>query len=176
MSAMKWRRVTTRGSALLLKIMQGTPVVFTKMAIGSGSISGPEAIQPMIDVVTRVANIPIRQMQMQDGTILFSGSFNNSLITEPFYYREIALFANDPNSGEIMVAYGNADDQADIITPSADGALTERFVTLVLSLDGAATVNVSVASDLYALQSDMDVAEKDIARLQANLFYPHPYK
>ena len=94
----------------------------------------------------------------RNGTsVVATGTFNNEGAAEPFYYREIGLFAQDPTEGEILYMYGNAGESADLI-PAAGTSVVERSVSITTVLDISATLTVSLASGVYALALDITPA------------------
>jgi hypothetical protein len=157
MGAMVHRRITDKGQALLLKVAAGTTLHFTKFEIGSGSVSGADAIPPMTGLVAKVADMPISSVKRADGaTVQVSGAFSGAATASDFYFREIGLYAQDPNDGEILFAYGNAGADADLIPGSPSESMAERLVSMNISVGAGAVVTTQVLSGVYALAADVD--------------------
>ena len=49
-----------------------------------------------------------------DGTVTVGGVFTNDQTNDGFYYRELGLYADDPDEdvGEVLYCYGNCGDLA----------------------------------------------------------------
>ena len=90
-------------------------------------------------------------------------------IQKEFYYREVGLFAQDPDTGkEILYAYGNRNEAAELITPAGLNIITKQLAFIV-SVGDSANVTFMMNADVYALQEDMLGIQSDITTLQANL-------
>ena len=79
-----------------------------------------------------------------------TGVFNNSQTQTGFYYRELGLFAKDPATGaEILFCYGNAEDQAEWISPAGEGSVIEKEVHIVTLVGNATNVTATLKSGIY---------------------------
>lgn len=71
-------------------------------------------------------------------------TLSNADVTTGFYFREVGLFATDPDAGEILYAYANSGSTADYIAPAGDGVIEKTFDTVVVI---GTTSNVSAIID-----------------------------
>ena len=111
-------KLTNAGKALYYDNMAGTQIVFTTIQLGSGNISGP--IAPMTALVTPVVTINAEAKSVSGQYAEISGHFSNAQLTDGFYFREIGVFAADPDypndrGKDILYCYQNAYDTADFI-------------------------------------------------------------
>lgn len=164
--------ITNAGLLLLAKAQAGAELTFTKIVIGSGYLpSGttPRTIEAVIEPVTTL-DIVKKELN-DDRTVTIGGVFTNTEITKEFYYRELALFALDPDIGEILYCYGNAGETAELIPAHGSSTLVEKLVDIVTIIGNAQTVNAFVASGAYASMEVVENAQAaaDAARADINL-------
>ena len=173
MSNLLHNDITKEGVALIAKAMEGKKVEFTKLTVGDGYMPAGVTPNEMTDVVNRLIDIPVNQLKPQTGNaFLVGGSFSNTDLNVGFFYRELGLYANDPDKGEILYAYGNAADQADFISPAADGTLTEKMVSLIVYVGPGVEVTITMGTTAYASQEDFDALELRVDATEENLYPP----
>ena len=108
---------TNKGKILQAKAQTGTPLHFTRIALGDGELQG-QAPQTFNTLVNEKLSVDIIKLVVnEDGTAKVGGGFNNSSLITGFYYRELGLFAQDPDNTdqEILYCYGNAGALAEYI-------------------------------------------------------------
>jgi hypothetical protein len=166
MSTLIHKIITTAGMALIAKAQAGNPITFTKFEIGDGTLPENADIKSMTSLIRKVIGFPVSEKKFSSpAEVVISGSFSNALVTTAFYYRELGLYALDPDIGEIMYAYGNAGAAADQIPPAASGSLSEKMVGVTIYVGEDTNVTVQMQSGVYALQTDMAAAETQISKL-----------
>lgn len=152
-------QVTAVGRALLTKVMDGEPLEFTRIKMGSGSLTDVSADR-LTNLVYTEASIEISQILRGDDYVSIRGIFSNEDVTTGFYWREVGLFAKDPIMGEILFAYANAGSIADYISPATASEIV-RTVVMVVSISNASQITLVVDESLtYATWEDLqDLAE-----------------
>lgn len=130
-----WRSMilTYKGIALQTKIEAGrTTMHFTKMKSGIGSIDNSKELAAYTELagVKQELEIVGIEVQLSEATGLAnvckvtSILYNNNLATgEDYYLRELGLYAEDPDEGEILYAI-TVDDAPDFIPSALSGATT----------------------------------------------------
>ena len=130
-----WRSMilTYKGIALQTKIEAGkTTMHFTKMKSGVGSIDSSKELSNYTDLVDARQELEITKIEVQVSEStgfanvckVTSILYNNSLETgEEYYLRELGLYAQDPDEGEILYAI-TVDDAPDFIPSALSGATT----------------------------------------------------
>ncbi|WP_435522077.1 hypothetical protein, partial [Clostridium neonatale] len=101
--------ITNKGQVLYAKAQAGQELHFTKMMVGSGNLDtrNPATLTALIKPKFDVGIQEITpNTELKTATI--SGTISNSGVTEATYICEIGLFAEDPDEGEILYAYGTA--------------------------------------------------------------------
>ena len=134
--------LTEKGLALQGKALLGDEIVFTKLKIGDGVLPAGITIDELNDLVNPVATLGITRYERATSTsVLVGGYFSNTDIGTAFYYKEIGLFATDPDEGEILYAYGAAVGTPEYIPATSEGQAIEKSVALEVVV--GATENVT---------------------------------
>lgn len=116
-------KITELGQSLYNKAQAGVAINFTKMKIGSGRLSDGQDQTKLTALIDYKYDIPIGSIKqnVQLQVAMIAGYINNSGITTGTYICELGLFAQDPDIGEILYAYTNADDKGDYYAPASSG-------------------------------------------------------
>ena len=157
-------KLTNAGKALYYDNMAGTRIVFTTIQLGSGNISGP--IAPMTALVTPVVTINAEAKSVSGQYAEIAGHFSNAQLADGFYFREIGVFAADPDypndrGKDILYCYQNAYDTADFI-PVASVETVEKNITIPVIIGDAAAVSCTLSRSLIlASMEDLDNHNKN---------------
>ena len=154
--------ITTKGRILQAKAQTGVTLEFTKIQIGNGTLTGQlpgdmtALISPKMDVSITKLNT------LANGKALVGGSFNNSGLAIGFYFKELGIFAQDPDVGEILYCYGNADAAAEYVPADSGGEVFEKYLNAITIVGNASSVTATIDESLvFATQQDLQaVAEK----------------
>ena len=75
-----------------------------------------------------------------------------------FYYRELGLYAEDPDPevGEVLYCYGNCGDLAEWIPPSGGATIVEKTIDIVTAIGTATNVTAYIPADAYATKEDYE--------------------
>lgn len=126
----KKMKMTNAGNTLRLDALGGTPIQFTRLVLGDGQLTTQEPAS-LTKVIHEVYSIPISadRCRVVDGHFEFAGPFDRSQLTAAFRWRELALYAMDPESREeIAFAYGNDYDEGEYVTPDTNGTFVEEEI------------------------------------------------
>ncbi len=146
---------TEKGRALQAKAMAGTPLNFTKIAMGSGSLGGQSQIA-LTNLIEPKVILNISSISRDSNYATVKGIFNNADITTGFYWRELGVFAMDPDAGEILYCYGNAGALAEYIPPQTSEIL-EKVVSLSAIVGNASNVTATInQSIVYASRDEVE--------------------
>jgi len=151
-------QITTKGRALLARVQTGTTINFTRIKMGDGAITN-QVIEDMTDVISQKADLGINDLKvLTGGKAKVQSVFTNQGLSTGFYWREIAVFATDPDnsSAEIMYCYGNAGALAEYI-PAQGSEILERFISLLTIISNASSVTATIDQSLvYVSKLDFD--------------------
>lgn len=149
-------RFTDAGKALQLRALDGEEIRFTKIQMGSGTL-GETSYKTFNALLEPKVTIPITDISVSNGYAAIRGYFNNEKLTEGFYYRELGLFAKDPDddTNEILYCYGNSGEKSGYID-EPDSRLIERSIKIIAVVDDAENVSAVInGSAVYVDFTDM---------------------
>uniref|UniRef100_A0AAU8B8V3 Ig-like domain protein n=1 Tax=Dulem virus 34 TaxID=3145752 RepID=A0AAU8B8V3_9CAUD len=157
-------KLTSAGEALYYKNLAGQQIKFTTIQMGSGSLTGSlKALTALVSpVVTLAAAVTNNSGQYAD----ISGKFSNAELAEGFYWREIGVFAADPDypddrGRDILYCYQNAYDAADLI-PVASVETVEKNISIPIIVGDAENITCTLSKSLiYASMKDLEDHDAD---------------
>ncbi|MEC2128124.1 phage tail protein [Brevibacillus centrosporus] len=177
--------LTELGLALLTKAQTGaTRIQFTRIGIGDGYPIEDQS--ELTELVHEVLSLDILELKItEDGQSQVTSTLSNKDLAAGIYVREIGLFANDPDEGEILYAVANAGALADYIPPSNGIDIVEEifhFITVIGTaedvtavIDEKALVTVDTFSahvndaSIHVTSEEMDLVNRRITRIEAYL-------
>ncbi|MCP3921895.1 MAG: hypothetical protein GY714_04840 [Desulfobacterales bacterium] len=145
--------ITTAGKALIAKAQTGVVIDFTKVEIGrGGSGESPADSTNLLEHVS--TNVKIQQKEYIQGTgnAKVTITYTNESLSEGFSVKEIGLYANDPDVGEILFLYCYSSD-ADFL-PAESYAVVEQVVNLIIAVDNATDVTAQINMESPVIRSD----------------------
>jgi len=150
--------LTVKGRNLLAKAQTGATLTFTKIKLGDGLWSTSTDPTQLNDLVSPKLNLPIQNITViGDGTVRLRFVLTNTGLSQGFFMREIGIYAQDPDLGEILYAVAYAGDRADFI-PSDGVTKVENVVDIYTVITNAQNVT-AVISDTVVLATKRDIDE-----------------
>lgn len=152
--------LTLAGRNLIAKGAAGKTISYIRIAVGDGQLTQAQDPSTMTALVHEVLSIDITSVEMiGDGQVRVRGAFSNAQLQTGFLYREIGLFATDPDTSlEVLYCYGNAVDQAEWIPPSGASTAIERIVNVITTVGPTTNVTAVLNSGIYITAEDFDAA------------------
>ena len=151
--------ITTAGLIVLAKGVAGQKINYTKIVLGDGYLEEGHTPRTLTGVVSPKATVDITKLKINgDGTVAVGGIFTNGDETDGFYYRELGLYAEDPDPevGEVLYCYGNCGDLAEWIPPSGGATIVEKTIDIVTAIGTATNVTAYIPADAYATKEDYE--------------------
>lgn len=139
--------------------MAGQKINYTKIVLGDGYLEEGQTPRTLTGVVSPKATVDITKLKINgDGTVAVGGIFTNGDETEGFFYRELGLYAEDPDPevGEVLYCYGNCGDLAEWIPPSGGATIVEKTIDIVTAIGTATNVTAYIPADAYATKEDYE--------------------
>jgi len=156
MADFKGTILTQKGRNLLAKAQTGATLAFTKIKLGDGLWSSNTDPTQLNDLVSPKLNLPIQDIRVVgDGTVRLRFILTNTGLSQGFFMREIGIYAQDPDLGEILYAVAYAGDRADFI-PSDGVTKVENVVDIYTVIANAQNVT-AVISDTVVLATKRDI-------------------
>lgn len=149
--------ITNAGLGLLAKGIGGRQIRYTRIVLGDGKLAASQNLRTMTSVIKPRIELEISKLVINaNGTVTVGGVFDNSMIASEFYYREIGLYAEDPDMGEILYCYGNCGDTAERILPAGGSTLIEKVIDVVTIIGTATNITANLAKIAYATKADFE--------------------
>ena len=151
--------ITTAGLIVLAKGVAGQKINYTKIVLGDGYLEEGQTPRTLTGVVSPKATVDITKLKINgDGTVAVGGIFTNGDETDGFYYRELGLYADDPDEdvGEVLYCYGNCGDLAEWIPPTGGATIVEKTIDIVTAIGTATNVTAYIPADAYATKEDYE--------------------
>lgn len=156
--------LTNKGLVLQGKAQAGAQLNYTRIAVGDGSLSG-QSIPTLNGLISLKKSLPIVRIKLQPpNKAVITTTLSNSDITTGFYFREIGVYAQDPDVGEILYAYTNSGVTADFIAPTGIDII-EKSINIITLTAAAANVTATIASGIYASTDDLNVAVSNSTKI-----------
>ena len=137
--------LTSAGAALLAKTPAGESVPVTRWQIGTGALE-PETSLDRTALVSPLKYIGVYSVTNKENQATVLGQFTNQGM-DAFDFEELALLAQDPDIGEILMCYGNAFGQGEAIQ-AGTAQLREFIFGAQLTFYGQANVTAQVDQSL----------------------------
>ena len=148
---------TLAGSNMLVEsINQKMPLIFTRVALGDGTLSDNESIELLTDLKHKICDNGVESVKKKgNGEIDVVATISNSRLTTGFYARELGVFAKVGENGtEKLFAYTNAGSQASYTT--AGTSLDEKLITITFYVGNAENVTINLNSQMYVTRDMLD--------------------
>ena len=111
-------QLTDAGRALIVKALTGETLTFTKLGLGNGD--APADPTQLTELVNPCITFSLTSITTGSGCASLSGTFDNSDLAAGFMAKELGVYAEDPDDGEILYAYANSDKPTYIPTSSSN--------------------------------------------------------
>lgn len=151
--------ITAAGLLVLAKGVAGQQINYTKIVLGDGYLEEGQTPRSLTGVVSPKATIDITKCVVNgDDTVTVGGVFTNDQTNDGFYYRELGLYADDPDEdvGEVLYCYGNCGDLAEWIPPTGGATIVEKTIDIVTAIGTATNVTAYIPADAYATKEDYE--------------------
>lgn len=176
-------KFTGVGRQLQTRVIAGDTLTFTAIKLGDGTMT-TEPIAALTDLIHGIITLPVHEVRRNADYADVTGVFQNAGLSSGFYWREIGIFAADPDypndrSHDILYCYQNAAELAEYI-PSASSAVIEKIIRVACVVGDAENATVGLASQAYAKAEDLQALEeqhsKDVERINNALDAVDPTK
>lgn len=142
-------KITKKGSILLNKVItRSEKLNISRIAIGKGFFDGD--IWEIDNLVDFVMNADIIKSGETEGKWEIEVKFSNVDVTEDFEFKEVGIFATDPDGDEILYSYCNSGENGDYICAYAGDNYVEEYINLSLYTAGTAEVFAEIVKTTKA--------------------------
>ena len=135
--------LTNAGRALLIRALAGETLTFTRMALGSGSLSASQDPDDLTALIHEEMSItPAELDTSQAGLLGITGDFDSEDVPRDFKWRELGIFAKGSEDNvELLYAYANDGDNAGTLKVITTDVQTEQTLTVVVEVTGVEDVS-----------------------------------
>lgn len=165
MSSWIGRVVTNAGKKLDAKVKAGQcKFNFTKFKIGSGTVPAGTSLSSLTDLIHTEKEIGISEIEYNDdeGTCIVHGTLLYSDVENEFLARELGLYAEDPDDGEILYQV-TTDDVPDTIKPQSQTTATVVSQEFAMIVTESSSSTTSVTIDPNGLVTTKQLARHNTA-------------
>lgn len=141
-------QLTNKGIALQAKVQAGTELEITKLKLGSGVVPSGTDIKTLTDLITPEQNLGIGGKEAVDDYCKISSTISNTGLEAGYYVRELGVFAQDPDDGEILYMY-TTDGAPDYLPAGGGSTVISQEFSVMIAVDD--TDNIVVDIDPAAL-------------------------
>lgn len=147
--------LTNKGANLLAKSQAGVVINFTKVGIGKGDLPVGTQIPTITALVDKVKDLPVAGVTTNNAQAQIQFQFINTGIATAFLWKELGLYATDPDEGEILYAYGHTGEQADQIPAQAQASI-EFLFNMIVKISNTTQVTATIDNSLiFATKTDI---------------------
>lgn len=160
MSTFTLNSITVQGLNVIAKLVAGSTLQFTRIAVGDGAMPSDKTPLTVTDLTNKLFDVDINSVENNgNGSATVTGIFSNADRETGFFYRELGLYAKDPDTqAEFLYCYGNAGADAEWISPSGASSVIEKEVKIVTLIGNAETVTAEIKSGIYATKEEVEAA------------------
>lgn len=152
--------LTNKGRVLQAKVEAGETLSLTKLKLGSGIIGEGQSLETLTDLVSPEQNLGIAEKTaLENGLTEIKATITNAGLEEGYYVRELGVFAQDPDEGEILYA---------VTTDTAPDYLPAQGSATVLSQEFAIYIATSNVNHIEATIDPTALATVGFVNLAIN--------
>lgn len=154
--------LTKKGQLLQAKVGTGVVLALTKMKLGSGVLPKETSLEDLTDLVAPEQNVGIasKEVLTDQKMCKISATITNVGLSAGYYVRELGVFANDPDDGEILYAV-TSDSAPDYIPPEGGSTAVSQEFAVYISASNASDVKVSIDPGALATMGYVETAIAD---------------
>lgn len=151
--------LTKKGQLLQAKVGTGVVLALTKMKLGSGVLPSGTSLEDLTDLVTPEQNVGIasKEVLTDQKMCKISATITNIGLSAGYYVRELGVFANDPDDGEILYAV-TSDSAPDYLPPEGGSTSVSQEFAVYISASNASDVKVSIDPGALATMGYVELA------------------
>ena len=150
-------KLTDKGLDLEYKAQAGKTLKFTRFGLGDGDL-GTTPIKELTALKNEILSRNITKSEKNNSKVTLGFVLDNKDITEGFYWREIGIFAEEPDTKEeILFMYANAGETADYIPAFSSNNMLEKYIDVDIYISDVENITATIDSSLtFASYKDLE--------------------
>lgn len=163
MSGFDVNAITDAGSLLIAKVMASRgSITFTRIVMGDGYMPSSQVPEHMTAVVSPKATMDITKCEVTgNGAAVVGGRYDNSEQSQDFEWRELGLYARDPDLGEILYSYGNTGESAETIPAGGGATAIEKLIDVVTYVGNDVSVTAEFMPYVVPSADEITITNKN---------------
>lgn len=163
MSGFDVNAITDAGRLLIAKVMASRgSITFTRIVMGDGYMPSSQVPEHMTAVVSPKATMDITKCEVTgNGAAVVGGRYDNSEQSQDFEWRELGLYARDPDLGEILYSYGNTGESAETIPAGGGATAIEKLIDVVTYVGNDVTVTAEFMPYVVPSADEVTITNKN---------------
>lgn len=163
MSGFDVNAITDAGSLLIAKVMASRGrITFTRIVMGDGYMPSSQVPEHMTAVVSPKATMEITKCEVTgSGAAVVGGRYDNSEQSQDFEWRELGLYAKDPDLGEILYSYGNTGESAETIPAGGGATAIEKLIDVVTYVGNDVSVTAEFMPYVVPSADEITITNKN---------------
>nr|DAP37325.1 MAG TPA: tail collar fiber protein [Caudoviricetes sp.] len=135
--------MTDKGIALQSKVQAGEVLNITKLKLGSGTLPEETDIRKLTDLIKPEQNLGIGGREPNGDYCKISATISNVGLEAGYYVRELGVFAQDPDDGEILYAY-TTDGAPDYLPAEGGSTVISQEFSVNIAVSDTDKINVEI--------------------------------
>ena len=148
--------LTNAGARILSSAQMGDDIVFTKMKIGDGSITTQDTAN-LTDLINPIENLDIENYEIltnDDNSVALKLSSFVKQAENSYYFRELGLFAIDPQTNEeVLYAYVNKGDNPTYIPQNSTNIAVHELASIIVAVSNKLNIIVNCDNNRISVLS-----------------------
>lgn len=168
--------LTRKGIALLTKAQAGKcNIILTKAAAGNGSYASGEEISDLTELKAKKQTFQLTTVTVQNQSNVFvkfimSNKQDTGNLVNGYYVKEIGIYAQDPDEGEILYAIAiGVENQWDFMPAYNDLLPSTITVDFLIEVSNAENVTIEMPNKMYLY--DDATGQKYVLGIENGLLY-----
>lgn len=145
--------LTKKGRNLQAKAQSGVTLNFTKVSIGDGQHT--QNLEDIESLLNPLQNLAITDIQVEYEKCIIRTNVTNEGLTQGFYIKELGLFANDPDLGEILYAISLATESDFLPANGGTTAVNNEFEINVIT-GNVANITANISNAGYVSREELN--------------------
>lgn len=165
--------LTTSGMILYAKAQQGKRLHLSRVAVGDGLLAGGDSMVNRSGLKSERASFLIDYVHIaaSNSAAEILTTMRNDDLEDGFYFRELGIFAVDPDSGEeLLYLYDNAGQDGEYIPAASENIKVIERLKMIVRLENTPDVTFTASGNpLYLTVDDIDDNAQSLGSLWSSL-------
>lgn len=150
--------VTQKGRALIAKLLATKTLAISRVMVGSGTPdegTSPDTLEDLVEpIAAGTSTVPTYDGDTVHMTVEYRSDLNGGL-ENGFWLSEFAVYAIDPDDGEIMLYYGTLGDYPQWVSAYSSSGIDTRRYPISITVGEDATVIIDYSAEAFMTAEDV---------------------